>query len=142
MAMVLLLGACNAFGSGKEEPFRLKVALYPWVPNAESFMNWIEQDFESRNPGIELVVRPWKLANDEADLSYDYDKATEALTTEGEDSQPIQHIIEIDTMTLGKLIEAGAIQKFEVDGGVSFLGSVAEKGEKPVRQANWCECSR
>ena len=124
-AAVLLLNACGALGAGQKEPFQLKVALYPWVPHPESFMNWIEDDFESKNPHIDLVVRPWKRAKQEqfGDLSYDYEKTAEALTTSGADSQ---HIIEVDTMILGRLIEAGAIQRFEIRGGVSFLPSANE----------------
>ena len=109
----------------QDEPFRLKVALYPTVPNAESLMNWIEKDFESRYPEIDLVLRPLHRTDnaDYGDLSYEYDKAEKALTTKGLDSQ---HIIEIDTMILGKLIEAGAVQKFNVDNGVSFLDAAVQ----------------
>ena len=126
VAVILSSGAGSALGQSPEESFRLKVALYPWVPNAESLVHWIERDFESRNPDIDLVVRPLARANDEevfGDLSYDYEKAASALTSGGEDSQ---HIIEVDTMILGKLIGAGAVRKFEVQGGVSFLPAALE----------------
>ena len=58
VVVILSSGAGSALGQSPEEPFRLKVALYPWVPNAESLVDWIERDFESRNPDIDLVVRP------------------------------------------------------------------------------------
>ena len=114
-----------ALGQVPEEPFRLRVALYPWVPDAQSFMAWIESDFEAQHPDIDLVVRPLARANEEefGDLAYDFEKTQSALTSDGADSQ---HLVEIDTMILGQLIEANAIRAFEVEPGVSFLPAAIE----------------
>ena len=119
---MLVAGSCGALGHTQEGRFQLKVALYPWVPAAESLVEWIEADFESRNPDVDLVVRPIARSED-VDLAYDYDKTTSALTDDGPDSQ---HLVEVDTVILDKLIEAGAVQPFELGGGVSFLPAALE----------------
>ena len=119
---MLMAGGGLTLGHAQEEPFRLKVALYPWVPDAESLVEWIEADFESKNPDVDLMVRPLE-RTDDVDLAYDYDKTAAALTGDGPDSQ---HLIEVDTVILDKLINAGAVQPFEVGGGVSFLPAALE----------------
>lgn len=112
--------------SSEEEPFQLKVALYPWLPDADSFMKWIEKDFEEKHSDVDLVVRPVAMANDVAygDLAYEFEKTTDAL--KNEDSLDFQHLVEIDTVILGKLIENQAIQPFGVESGVSFLPAAIE----------------
>ena len=121
---MLVAGAWGASGHAQEERFQLKVALYPWVPAAESLVAWIEADFESKNPDVDLVVRPLERAYvDDVDLAYDYDETASALTDDGPDSQ---HLVEVDTVILDKLIDAGAVQPFEIGGGVSFLPAALE----------------
>ena len=119
---MLTAGAWGASGHTQEERFQLKVALYPWVPAPESLVEWIEADFESRNPDIDLVVRPLE-RSDDVDLAYDYDKTASALTDDGPDSQ---HLVEVDTVILDKLINAGAVQPFDIGDGVSFLPAALE----------------
>lgn len=99
----------------------MKVALYPWLPDRKSFMDWIEKDFESKHPDIDLVVAK---VEEVGDLAYEFQKTTEAL--KNEDSLDFQHLVEIDTVILGKLIENQAIQKFGVDSRVSFLPAAIE----------------
>lgn len=121
---MLVAGAWAASVHTQEDRFRLKVALYPWVPAAESLVEWIETDFESKNPDIDLVVRPLERAwVDDVDLAYDYDKTASALTDVGPDSQ---HLVEVDTVILDKLINAGAVQPFEIGDGASFLPAALE----------------
>ncbi len=108
--------------SSEEGPFQLKVALYPWLPDADSFMEWIEKDFEEKHSDIDLVVRPVAMADD-VDLAYKFEKTTDAL--KNANSLDFQHLVEIDTVILGKLIENQAIQPFGV-GGVSFLPAAIE----------------
>ena len=121
---MLMAGGCGASGNAQEERFQLKVALYPWVPAAESLVEWIEADFESKNPDVDLVVRPLERTYvDDVDLAYDYDETAAALTDDGPDSQ---HLVEVDTVILDKLINAGAVQPFEIGGGVSFLPAALE----------------
>lgn len=55
-------------------------------------------------------------------LAYETDKAITALTDEG--SADFQHLVEIDTLTLGALGDAGAIAPFSVGG--SFLPAASE----------------
>ena len=59
----------------------------------------------------------------DVDLAYDYDETAAALTDDGPDSQ---HLVEVDTVILDKLINAGAVQPFEIGGGVSFLPAALE----------------
>jgi thiamine pyridinylase len=96
--------------------------LYPWIPEPRSFVAWIESDFESQNPDIDLVVRP--LSKSYAiDLAYDTDKAVAALTDSNDPD--FQDLIEIDTLTLGTLGAQGAIAPFDIS-GMSFLPAASE----------------
>lgn len=108
--------------------FQLRVSLYPWVPEPESFLQWIEADFESKHPNIDLVVRALKKSFDwepeyVADLAYESDKTFAALTDES--NPDFQHIVELDTLILGSLAERGAIAPFTVK-RASFLPAAAE----------------
>src|SRR5262245_9671149 len=90
--------------------FDLRVSLYPWIPDPQSFADWIESDFESRNPDINLVVRPMAKSYS-LDLAYETDLAVAALTDAS--SPDHQDLIEIDTLTLGVLGAQGAIAPFD-----------------------------
>ncbi|ACY13944.1 lipoprotein [Haliangium ochraceum] len=94
----------------------LRVSLFPWIPEAESFFAWIEEDFERQHPDIDLIVRAVKKSHDwepeyVADLSYEYEQTAEALTGDGADAQDL---VEVDTMLLGWLHSRDAIVPFEV----------------------------
>lgn len=89
-----------------EQKFVLRVALYPWIPESESFFTWIERSFEAKNPDIDLVVRPMSKAN-KVDLSYDIKAARSALGDAN--SEDYQHLVEIDTLILGSLVKGGGI---------------------------------
>ena len=119
---MLIANGCGASGQVEDDRFPLKVSLFRWVPNEESLAEWIENDFESKNPDIDLVVRPMARAEDE-DLSYDFEKTVAALTGDGPDSQ---HLVEVDTVILDTLIDTGAVQPFEVGGDISFLPAAIE----------------
>jgi thiamine pyridinylase len=121
---------------------QLRVSLYPWIPEAESFFRWIEADFESRNPDIDLIVRPvtqsyeWE-SDFVSDLAYETDKAITALTSPT--SADAQDLIEIDTLTLGVLARARAIAPFDV-AGMDFLPSATEAvtwNKKRVGVPHW-----
>ncbi len=108
--------------------FQLRVSLYPWIPDPESFLAWIESDFESKNPDIDLVVRALKKSYDwepeyVADLAYEPDKTVAALTDPSSDDH--QHLVEIDTLILGSLAQSGAIVPFDVP-GAGFLPQANE----------------
>lgn len=94
--------------------FQLRVSLYPWVPDPESLVRWIETDFEAAHPTIDLVVRPLNRSYDwmpeyTGDLAYEIDKSVAALTGGGADAQ---HLVEVDAMILGELAGRGALAPF------------------------------
>lgn len=96
------------------ERFQLRVSLYPWVPDAESLVRWIEADFEATHPTIDLVVRPLNQSYDwmpeyTGDLAYEIDKTVQSLTGGGADAQ---HLVEVDAMILGELARRGALAPF------------------------------
>lgn len=106
------------------ERFVLRVSLFPWIPEQDGFAAWIETEFEKRNPDIDLVVRPMSSASTEAgDLSYDYDLTAAALKNVA--SADHQDLVEVDTIILGKLKAAGAIQPVHITPG-DFYGFALE----------------
>lgn len=114
----------SELGGGR---FQLRVSLYPWIPEPESFFAWIEQDFEARHPDIDLVVRPLVASYDWepgyiADLAYESDKTIAALTDRG--NPDYQDLVELDTLTLGTLAAARAIAPFDTN--ASYLAAAEE----------------
>lgn len=108
--------------------FPLRVSLYPWIPEVNAFAAWIEADFESKNPDIDLVVRTIEKSFDDqpefvADLAYETDKAIIALTDVTSDD--FQDLVEVDTLTLGSLAAAHAIDPFRVR-SLDFLPAADE----------------
>ena len=103
--------------------FQLRVSLYPWIPNATSFFQWIETDFEAKHPDIDLVVRPLAKSFGLADLAYEPDQTAAALTDER--NPDFQHLVELDTLILGALAQRGAIAPFAVQ-NARFLPAAAE----------------
>lgn len=117
-----------AAADGAKAPFQLRVSLYPWIPEPDSFIAWIESDFEAKNPDIDLVVRPLVKSYDwepgyVADLAYEPDRAAAALTDEASDD--FQHLVELDTVTLGAVAQSGAMAPFNVK-GADFLPAASE----------------
>jgi thiamine pyridinylase len=106
----------------------LRVSLFPWVPEPDSLMHWIERDFEDLHPEIDLVVRgadrsqDWVRTQYRGDLAYEIDRTVAALTTHSAD---FQHLVEIDAMILGTLVQRGAIVPFQVSNR-QFLPFAAE----------------
>jgi thiamine pyridinylase len=91
--------------------------LFPWVPEAESLFQWVEAEFERQYWWIDLVVRDLEKSHDwkpayVGDLAYEWEKASTALTKS--DGDDFQHLVEVDTMILGKLIKAGSVQPFTI----------------------------
>ena len=79
----------------------------------------MERRFELENPDIDLIVRPMSRAReDDIDLAYDIEHTIAALDfTNYEDRQ---HLVEIDTLILGKLVDKKVIQPFSVPRGDYF----------------------
>jgi thiamine pyridinylase len=93
----------------KSDRFVLRVSLFPWIPEKESFARWIESEFERQNPSIDLLVRPMNAAETAAgDLSYDHEATVRALSEPQNPDR--QDLVEIDTIILGKLVKAQAVQ--------------------------------
>lgn len=92
--------------------FELRVALFPWIPANASFAAWIETRFQVENPDIDLVVLPMDRA-ESLDLAYDVGATTAALKDPASPNR--QHLVEIDTLILGALVDSGAVQPFEVE---------------------------
>ena len=117
-AAIGLLAACastpsdiaDATTNAQSDRFALKVALYPYIPQEKKFAEWIEAEFERQHPDIDLVVRPM----DAGDLAYDHERAGAALKDESHPDH--QHLLEIDTVILGELIEDKALVPFAVSG--------------------------
>ena len=108
----------NEAGRGDtKKKFQLHVSLFPWVPEAESLFQWVEAEFERQYWWIDLVVRDLEKSHDwkpayVGDLAYEWGKTSTALTNS--DGDDFQHLVEVDTMILGKLIKAGSIQPFTI----------------------------
>jgi thiamine pyridinylase len=123
LVAALVAGACGDIAQSPTaapalakapERFQLRVSLYPWVPDAESLVRWIEADFEATHPTVDLVVRPLNQSYDwmpeyVGDLAYEIDKSVLALTGGGADAQ---HLVEVDAMILGELAKRGALAPF------------------------------
>lgn len=125
-SLTLAAGACAGAAGAQPGPrpavadsgkFELRVSLYPWVPEPESLVRWVEQDFERLYPDVDLVVRPldrsyeWMPMRYTGDLAYEIDRTVAALTTHSSD---FQHLVEIDAMILGDLARRGAVVPFSV----------------------------
>ena len=102
-----------------QEVFELHVSLYPWIPDENEFVIWVERRFQLENPDIDLIVRPMSRAReDDIDLAYDIEHTIAALDfTNYEDRQ---HLVEIDTLILGKLVDKKVIQPFSFPRGDYF----------------------
>jgi thiamine pyridinylase len=113
-------GTGSDTGSGDatvSERFTLRVALYPYVPDAgqdkyAGLLGAIEAGFEARHPDIDLRLRPL----DQADDFYGVEQLTAWLTQDpskdivGEEGY---HVVEIDGLLLASLVEAGAVSPWE-----------------------------
>jgi thiamine pyridinylase len=128
--VISLLAGCTSSPTPapNTDPFQLKVSLYPYIPEPEAFFAWIEEDFEAKNPDIDLVVRALAKSYEGdpeyvADLAYEIDKATIALTDAASDD--FQHLIEVDALILGTLAANNSIVPFRVQ-GLEFLAAADE----------------
>lgn len=91
------------------DKFQLKVSLYPWIPEEKKFAQWIEEEFNEKNSDIKLVVRDMSLSTEKwIDPAYDVTTAVKMLSDDKSDD--FQHLIEIDTIILGNLVNRKVIQ--------------------------------
>jgi thiamine pyridinylase len=85
----------------------LKVKLYPWIPdiNADGFASIaarMETEFKLENPDVDLEINPSCFEGDVYDVPY----VISAL--KGEQPDCATDIVEVDMLTLGDLVDAGA----------------------------------
>lgn len=102
IAFVILLqvfGLPNAYSS-TEGVSKLRVALYPYVPNRLALFQKIEAAFESRNPGINLELI------DDTSLLWDYYSGGLQATN--------ADVYEVDTILLSDLINKGKISEISL----------------------------
>ena len=83
---------------------QLRVNIYPWIPDLaddklQTLISWIETTFEVENPEIDLVV-----SSPDFDI-YDLDDLNDHLTS----AATAPHIVEIDTILLGEIVDDGLI---------------------------------
>ena len=83
---------------------QLRVAIYPWIPDLaddklQTLKSWIKNTFEAENPEINLTV-----ITPTFDI-YDINDLKTHLTNDS--SAP--HVVEIDTILLGEIVDEGLI---------------------------------
>ena len=98
--MVLLITAAPLLQARRQ----LRVNIYPWIPDLaddrlQTLISWIETTFEGENPEIDLVV-----SSPDFDI-YDLDDLNDHLTS----AATAPHIVEIDTILLGEIVDDGLI---------------------------------
>ncbi len=84
----------------------LNVAPFPFIPdlsndNHRSLIHYIEEEFYKQHPDILLVLRPMNAS----DPFYDVGNVTNWLSGNGS----VYDVVEIDTIILGDLVDAGVI---------------------------------
>ena len=82
----------------------LNVALYPYIPdldgdNHQNLLKYIKTEFEKRYQSVRLVLRPMSVF----DPFYDVDELSKWLNSSGD----TYDIVEVDTVLLGDLVDAG-----------------------------------
>lgn len=112
--LALACAALPAIADAPKDPsrFALKVALYPWIGDAQSWADYVEARFEAANPDIDLIVLPM---TESLGLDVAYDVAHTAAALDDPQSPGHQHLVEIDTLILGALRATGAIQPFHLE---------------------------
>jgi thiamine pyridinylase len=97
---------------------QLRVALFPYIPdilgdNFQAMLLRIEQEFEVKNPTIDLVLKPLNKKDD----FYDSETLTKWLTTAPADGG--YDMVEVDTVVLGELSAANLVSPWGTPPGVS-----------------------
>lgn len=103
----------RALRTGSPEPRKLRVALFPYIPDAanddfKSLMAFIEEEFETANKSIDLQLRPLDPNNADAPF-YDPNTVAEWLTGPRDSGYDL---VEVDMVLLDQLTR-NAIQPWE-----------------------------
>lgn len=126
MAMLpALLAAGCAEDSHEAEPTVLRVVSYPWIPDSgedqfAALTAFIEQDFESRYPDIDLQLRPvidsfgvYELEAEDGGPGALINWLTnQPVSSEQHGADDGYHLVEIDTLILGDLTERQLISSW------------------------------
>jgi thiamine pyridinylase len=108
MQLLILLAAVslcvNAQTQTPTPKTQLRVALFPYIPdvaddNNATLLARIEREFESKNPTVDLILRPLDKVNDDF---YDPGTLKNWLTTEPANGG--YDLVEVDTVLLGLLV--------------------------------------
>lgn len=113
------------------QPITLKVSLYPWIPAAEGYEEYIAGEFRKAHKGtsIDLVIRSFERSDYEnkehyvADLAYEAEMAAAALSGRGDDAQDI---IELDTMILAQIVRSGNVAEADLPPEYQFVTAGVE----------------
>ncbi|AKT38433.1 extracellular solute-binding protein [Chondromyces crocatus] len=101
-------GGTGGQGGGSDERIRLRVPLYPYIPDAagdrfEAMVRRMKREFETLHPEVELELNPPCFQDDP------YDPAALARGMSGENEACSFDLVEIDTSLLGELVDTGAV---------------------------------
>lgn len=107
LALLLLLAACSP-QVPPEPPTRLRVPLYPFIPDAagdqfKSLAERLEAEFEQLHPEVDLDVNPVCVRDDF------YEPSAMARSLSGQGDCPYE-VIETDVTVLGELVATGALR--------------------------------
>jgi thiamine pyridinylase len=123
---LLTLSSCESAKTDQPSRFRLYVSLFSSIPDAaeDSFSTLkthIKQDFESKNPSIELLIKDLDTVHDDA---YTVSKENSNqigtwLTAPVAGDDPNKsglHLVEADMVVLDELVRQGLIKPWEMPG--------------------------
>lgn len=126
--------ASNPNNGKQPQKITLKVALFPWIPDAAednftSLKNRLEKEFEKQYPDIDLILRLQKDDN----AYYNPPKVAGWLASGEYD------LVEIDTIILGDLISSGTIETWETpkSGKDFFPAAVQGSTVKEGNEVSW-----
>jgi thiamine pyridinylase len=111
-AMLLIVSGCAVKTSAAEPPTTLRVALFPYIPDAAgdqfaALRQRLKKEFEADHPTVQLTVDP---INTQSEVFYDLTELEKLLSPS---AQPAADLVEIDTLFLGELIADDKIEKWD-----------------------------
>lgn len=107
IAGTVLLAASLAVDAAETARTQLRVALFPYIPDAAGdnfkvLATRLEDTFEKRNSGVDLILRPMNKSED----FYDVEMLKGWLSSSSPDGYDV---VEVDTVVLGDLASAGVV---------------------------------
>lgn len=118
LILVAATSICRSQMQGTSSKKLFRVALFPYIPDSlrdkyQAMLKRIEREYEHSNPTIDLELRPL----DQNDDFYDSATLVNWLTSDHENGG--YDLVEVDTVLLGDLIAAGAINPWPKPPGES-----------------------